>query len=304
MSAPLRVLLFGGTGQVGSELRRRPWPIEVALTAPSRAEADFRDRARLEEIVERAAPDLIVNSAAYTAVDKAESEPEVAHAVNATAPAAIAEAAAGRGVPIIHLSTDYVFDGRKPGPYTEDDPVNPLSVYGASKAAGEEGIRAAGERHVIIRTSWVYGTIGHNFVKTMLRLGAERPRLSIVDDQWGAPTAACDIADAVTVIARRLAAGEGGLGTFHFTAAGATTWHGFAERIFAHWAAAGRKAPVLARISTDEYPTPARRPANSRLDCGRIERVHGVVRRAWTDALAETMAELSTSISEKGAIAS
>ena len=295
MTAPLRVLLFGGTGQVGSELRRRSWPMPVALVTPGRAEADFSDPARLAETIRSLAPDLVVNSAAYTAVDKAEAEPELAHAVNAVAPGAIAFAAAARGAPLIHLSTDYVFDGRKTEAYREDDPINPLSVYGASKAAGEDAVRAAGERHVILRTSWVYGAIGHNFVKTMLRLGAERPQLSIVDDQWGAPTSAPDIADAVMTIARRLSGGEGGYGTFHFTAEGATTWYGFAKHIFSQSAAAGGCAPELTPISTDQYPTPARRPANSCLDCSKIADIHRPVRRPWAEALAEVMAELSLS---------
>jgi dTDP-4-dehydrorhamnose reductase len=292
MPAPLRILLFGGSGQVGSELRRRPWPMPVALHAPRRDEADFRDPARLAEIVARSAPDLVVNAAAYTAVDKAEAEPDLAHAVNATAPAVLARQAAALGIPIIHLSTDYVFDGNKAAPYEESDPVRPLSVYGASKAAGEAAVREAAEPHVILRTSWVYGAIGANFVKTMLRLAADRPELRIVDDQWGAPTAAADIADAVMTITRRVAEEGGPFGTFHYTAEGATTWRRFAEQIFAHAEAVGRRVPKVVPIPTEAYPTPARRPRNSRLSCERVERAFGVVRRPWPEALAEVMAEL------------
>jgi dTDP-4-dehydrorhamnose reductase len=289
---PRRVLLFGGSGQVGSELRRRPWPMNVELIAPARSEADLRDTARLEELVERSAPDLVINAAAYTAVDKAESEPDLARAINATAPAALARAAAAIGVPLIHLSTDYVFDGRKTAPYEVDDPVNPLSVYGETKAAGEAGVRGAGGPHVILRTSWVYGALGANFVKTMLRLAADRSEIRIVDDQWGAPTAAADIADAVMTIAASLMDGRGEYGTFHFTADGATTWRRFAERIFAEGAKAGLAVPKTIAITTAEYPTPAQRPRNSRLDCSRVEGAYGLVRRPWPDALATTMREL------------
>jgi dTDP-4-dehydrorhamnose reductase len=289
---PRRVLLFGGSGQVGSELRRRPWPVNVELIAPARSEADLRDTPCLRELVERSAPDVVINAAAYTAVDKAESEPELARAINAVAPAALARAAAGIGVPLIHLSTDYVFDGRKTAPYEVDDPVNPLSVYGATKAAGEAGVRAAGGPHVILRTSWVYGALGANFVKTMLRLAADRSEIRVVDDQWGAPTAAADIADAVMTIAASLMDGGDEYGTFHFTADGATTWRGFADRIFAEGAKAGLSVPKTVAITTEEYPTPAQRPRNSRLDCSRVEGAYGLVRRPWPDALATTMREL------------
>jgi dTDP-4-dehydrorhamnose reductase len=194
-------------------------------------------------------------------------------------------------VPLIHLSTDYVFDGRKSAPYEVDDPVNPLSVYGETKAAGEAGVRAAGGPHVILRTSWVYGALGANFVKTMLRL-ADRSEIRVVDDQWGAPTAAADIADAVMTIAASVMDGGGEYGTFHFTADGATTWRRFADRIFAEGAKAGLAVPKTIAITTEEYPTPAQRPRNSRLDCSRVEGAYGLVRRPWPDALASTMREL------------
>ncbi|MET4701565.1 dTDP-4-dehydrorhamnose reductase [Constrictibacter sp. MBR-5] len=289
---PLRILLFGGTGQVGSELLRRPWPEPVRIEAPGRDTADLLDPPRVAGLVAADAVDLVINAAAYTAVDKAESEPETAETVNAAAPGALAHAAADAGIPLIHLSTDYVFDGRKSSPYVEDDAIAPLSVYGRTKAAGEAAVRAAEGRHAILRTSWVYSAHGGNFVKTMLRLGGERPVLRIVDDQHGAPTAASDIADAVMAVALRLIAGDGPDGVFHFTAAGATTWYGFASRIFAHAAAGGRPVPKLEPIPTRNYPTPARRPTNSRLDCGRLARAHGIVGRPWEAALAEVMDEL------------
>jgi dTDP-4-dehydrorhamnose reductase len=266
--------------------------MKVELIAPGRSEADLRDTARLTKVVERSAPDVVINAAAYTAVDKAESEPELARAVNTAAPAALARAAAAIGVPLIHLSTDYVFDGRKTAPYEVDDPVNPLSVYGETKAAGEAGVRAAGGPHVILRTSWVYGALGGNFVKTMLRLAVDRSEIRIVDDQWGAPTAAADIADAVMTIAASLMDGGSEYGTFHFTAEGATTWRRFADRIFAEGAKAGLSVPKTIAITTEEYPTPAQRPLNSRLECSRVEGAYGLARRPWPDALATTMREL------------
>jgi len=288
----LRILLFGGTGQVGSELLRRPWPVPVRIACPRRDTADFAHPETVAKTVAMAHADLVINAAAYTAVDKAESEPDTAETVNALTPGALARAAADVGVPLIHLSTDYVFDGRKPAPYAENDPTAPLSVYGTTKASGEAAVRAAAGRHAILRTSWVYSAHGGNFVKTMLRLGGERPVLRIVDDQHGAPTAASDIADAVMAVALRLVAGDGPSGIFHFTAAGATSWYGFASRIFAHAAAAGRPVPRLEPIPTRDYPTPARRPANSRLDCGRLAHAYGIVGRPWEAALAEVMDEL------------
>lgn len=289
---PLRILLFGGTGQVGSELLRRPWPVPVRIDAPGRDTADFAHPEPVAKTVATARADLVINAAAYTAVDKAESEPGTANAVNALTPGAIARAAAEVGIPLIHLSTDYVFDGSKPSPYVEGDAIGPLSVYGTTKAAGEAAVGAAAGRHAILRTSWVYSAHGGNFVKTMLRLGRERPVLRIVDDQHGAPTAASDIADAVMAVALRLTAGDGPSGIFHCTAAGATSWYGFASRIFAHAAACGGAVPKLEPIPTRDYPTPARRPANSRLDCGRLAGAYGIVGRPWEAALAEVMDEL------------
>lgn len=285
----MRLLVFGAGGQVGTELRRATLPPGMALAAFDRAALDITDRAAVSAAIRREHPGLVVNAAAYTAVDKAESEAEAAFAANAAAPGHIAAACAEAGIPLIHLSTDYVYDGTKPGPYAEDDPINPLGVYGRSKAAGDAAVAAALAEHVILRTAWVYSAHGGNFVKTMLRLAGERPGLRVVADQHGAPTAAADIAAAIVRVAERIGAGEGRWGTFHFTGAGPTTWHGFAEAIVA---LAGRSVPIAA-IATAEYPTPARRPANSVLDCTKIAAAYGVAPHPWREALAEVIAELT-----------
>jgi dTDP-4-dehydrorhamnose reductase len=284
----MKLLVFGGRGQVGTELRRADLPPGMTLTALDRAELDIADRTAIRAAVRRERPDLVVNAAAYTAVDKAESEAEAAFAINATAPGEIAVACAEAGIRLIHISTDYVYDGSKTGPYVESDPINPLGVYGRSKAAGDAAVAAALAEHVILRTAWVYSAHGGNFVKTMLRLASERPSLRVVADQHGSPTAATDIAAAIVAIAAKIGAGEGRWGVFHFTGAGATTWHGFAEAIVA---LAGKTVPVEA-ITTAEFPTLARRPANSVLDCAKIAAAYGVTARPWREALAEIVAEL------------
>lgn len=286
---PLKILLFGGSGQVGRALLEASSLLPVAIAAPGRQQADFRAPSALAAIVRAAAPDVVINAAAYTAVDQAESEPEIADLVNAKAPAALAAAADALGVPLIHYSTDYVFDGAKPAPYLETDAVNPLSVYGRTKASGEALMRERHSRHVIIRTSWVHGPHGRNFVTTMLKLAETRRALQVVDDQRGAPTAASDIAAATMRIVARLASGENHFGTFHFTGAGETTWRGFAERVFVEAASAGRLPPVVHPIATESYPTAARRPRNSRLDCTRIADVYGVRQRPWELGVAEAV---------------
>lgn len=280
------VLVVGETGQLARELARAAWAPGVEVTFAGR---DIIDLARPETataVVAAMKPGVVVNAAAYTAVDKAESEADQAFLVNRDGPAALARAAAAVGAPVIHVSTDYVFDGTKDGAYTEDDPVAPVSVYGRSKEAGERAVREAAERHVILRTAWVYSPFGNNFVKTMLRLGAEREELRVVADQRGCPTAAADIAAAIV----RLAGADHGWGTYHYSGAGPTTWHGFAEAIFAGAAARGAKVPArVSAIGTADYPTPAVRPANSVLDCTRIDRVHGIVARNWREALEDCL---------------
>jgi dTDP-4-dehydrorhamnose reductase len=247
-------------------------------------------------VIARQRPDLVINLAAYTAVDRAESEPESAWAVNCAGAAHVAAACGEGTTPLIQLSTDYVFDGCKLGAYREEDPVNPLGVYGRSKEAGERAVRAAVPHHIILRTAWVYGAHGTNFVKTMLRLGAERPSLRVVADQQGCPTAAADIASALMAIAGKIERGGANWGTFNFTGAGSTSWHGFAEEIFdvatglGSWPVGSK--PLVEAITTDQYPTPARRPMNSVLDCRKIAETFGISPPQWRTSLQVVVREL------------
>jgi dTDP-4-dehydrorhamnose reductase len=237
--------------------------------------------------------DAVINAAAYTAVDRAEEELELAHAVNAAAPGAMAEAATARGLPFLHVSTDYVFDGTPGRPWREDDPTGPLGAYGRSKLAGEQAVAAAGGPHVVLRTSWVFSAHGTNFVKTMLRVGAERDTLRVVDDQTGGPTAARAIAEALLAIAEAFAAGRGRSGVFHFAGAPDISWAGFARAIFALQAErTGARVPQVVPIPTADYPTPARRPLNSALDCTRIRAAYGIARPDWRAGLAAVLEEL------------
>jgi dTDP-4-dehydrorhamnose reductase len=291
----VKVLTTGGGGQVGTELARRGGACQADVTALTRADLDITDLAAVRAVVRRARPDVMVNAAAYTAVDKAESEPDAAFAANRDAPGAIAAICAELAIPLIHISTDYVFDGGKTGAYRETDPVQPLGVYGASKEAGERAVRDAWGRHVILRTSWVYAAHGGNFVRTMLRVGAARDTLPVVDDQTGAPTFAGDIADAVLAIAGRIAGAgqqDGAWGTYHYTARGQTTWHGFADAIFASAETTLGRRPVLEAIPTSAYPTPAQRPVNSVLDCAKIDAAFAPPRRDWREGLAEVLGDL------------
>ncbi len=287
----MKALVFGTTGQLGTELARRA-PRGTALIALGREVADLTNAATCAGLVASTDADVVINAAAYTAVDAAESDRETAGLVNATAPCAMAEVAAQRGIPFLHVSTDYVFDGTGTRPWREDDPVAPLGVYGQTKLDGERLIAAAGGDHVILRTSWVFSAHGKNFVKTMLRVGAERDTLSVVDDQRGGPTAAADIADALWTIARAFGEGKGQSGIFHFAGAPAVCWADFAEAIFSR-ASLPRK-PEIKRIPTSDYPTPAKRPANSALDCSRIRGAYGIDQPDWRIALAEVIKELET----------
>ncbi len=288
------VLVFGAAGQIGRELVGQAWPDGVRAVGADRGTADITDRAAVAQVVARLRPDLVVNAAAYTAVDKAEQEPERAFAVNRDGAANLAEACVARSVPLVHLSTDYVFDGAQAGAYAEVDPVSPLGVYGASKEAGEAAIRGRLERHVILRTAWVFGVHGQNFVKTMLRLGAERAELRIVADQRGCPTEAADIARAIARIAAAVLRPDAAprFGTFHYAGAPATTWHGFAEAIFRRVAARGRPVPRLTAITTGEYPTPARRPANSMLATAKLAQAYAIAPCDWPAALDRVLAAL------------
>jgi dTDP-4-dehydrorhamnose reductase len=292
----MKLVVLGAGGQVGHELCRLAWPAGYEIAPFARGALDITEREAVFAAVARERPDIVINAAAYTAVDRAESERDAAWAGNCTGPANLAAACHDAAIPLIHLSTDYVFDGSKPGPYREDDPVKPLGVYGESKEAGERAVREALAQHVILRTAWVYSAHGHNFVKTMLRLGSDRPVLRVVADQIGSPTSAADIAGAIGAVVQQLNAGNRAWGAYHFTGGGAVTWHGFAEAIFelaAQWTSTGRGAvPLVEAIATADYPTPARRPANSVLDCRRIGQAFGIVPRLWREALAEVIGEI------------
>lgn len=285
-----RLLITGAGGQVGLALRRAA-PEAVAL---ARAALDVTDAEAVREALGRHAPEVVVNAAAYTAVDRAEAEPEAALAVNRDGAAHLAAACAEAGIPLLHLSTDYVFDGRKGAPYRPEDAPRPLGVYGRSKAEGEAAVRERLRRHVILRTSWVFGAEGANFVRSILRLAQEREVLRVVADQRGRPTAAADIAQAGLAMARRMALEkEVPWGTFHFAGTPETTWHGFAEAIVEE---ARRHVPLAVRrleaIPTEAYPTPARRPADSRLDTSATEAAWGLAPPPWREALGRVVAEL------------
>ncbi|WP_457587937.1 dTDP-4-dehydrorhamnose reductase [Ensifer canadensis] len=289
-----RILITGGTGQVGTEMLRHIWPDDIQLVAPTRRELDLSDCESIGNFI--AAGDFcgVINCGAYTAVDRAEDEVLTAWKVNALAPAALAVASKKRGIPIVHVSTDYVFDGLKNAPYTEDDPVAPLGVYGASKEAGEQGIRTGNPHHIILRTAWIFSAHGSNFVKTMLRLGKERSLIRVVNDQRGCPTGASDIASALRLITLRLTEDKGApVGTYNFVNAGGATWYDLAREIFEQRKGAGHEVPALEPIGTSEYPTPARRPANSRLATEKFRRDFDMKPRDWTAALQQVLASIS-----------
>jgi dTDP-4-dehydrorhamnose reductase len=288
----MKIIVFGAGGQIGREVCRAAWrPWHVILPVDRKA-VDITKAAEVSTILTRETPDLAINLAAYTAVDRAESEPDVAWAVNCAGAAHIAAVCGEKGTPLIHLSTDYVFDGRKAGPYCEDDAVGPLGIYGRSKEAGERAVRAALAQHVILRTAWVFGAHGANFVKTMLRLAAERPALRVVADQRGCPTPAADTAAALMVIAGYIEKGSGKWGTYHFAGDSAVSWHRFAEAIFDLAAPQLAARPKVEPITTDQYPTPAQRPMNSVLDCRKIEAAFGISPPPWREGLARVIREL------------
>ncbi|WP_347903260.1 dTDP-4-dehydrorhamnose reductase [Pseudomonas purpurea] len=291
MSAPLRVLISGQHGQVSLELQKHLKGLgEVIVCA--REQLDLAQPEQIRQQVRALRPDLIINAAAHTAVDQAESEPQLAFTINATAPQVFAEEALALGVPLIHYSTDYVFDGRKTAPYTEADTPNPLGVYGASKLAGEHAIAAVGGAHLILRTSWVYSTHGRNFLLTMQRLLQEKPHLRVVADQIGAPTWAGTIARSTRALIERWQSGHAGAwGTYHLSAQGETSWFGFAQAIAEQLQARHLPCASLEAIPSSEYPTPATRPLNSRLDCSRLLQQWNVSQPDWRDALRECLAE-------------
>ena len=287
----MHILITGGAGQVGTELQRAAWPDNVRLHAPSRAELDLTNPTALARAFDATPFAAVINPAAYTAVDKAEDEVAEAFAANAMGPALLADATRKAGIPLIHVSTDYVFDGSGEDAYVESDPVAPLGVYGASKLAGELAVRAGNPRSVVLRTAWVFSAHRNNFVKTMLRIGAINPVVKVVADQHGSPTSAADIASALMTITLRLLDDEAApTGVYQFVNAGDASWHGFANEIFA--AAAPESAPQVISITTAEYPTKARRPANSRLSTDKLTRDFGIRPRPWSQALGDVIAEL------------
>jgi dTDP-4-dehydrorhamnose reductase len=282
----LRLLVTGCNGQLGWELARALAPLGE-VTATNRATLDLSRPETIAPVIRTLKPDVILNAAAYTAVDQAESEPVLAAAINTTAPAILAEEAKRSGALLVHYSTDYVFDGTKASPYIEEDATNPLSVYGQTKLDGERAIQASGCEHLILRTSWVYGPRGKNFLLTMLRLAHDKPVLRVVDDQIGAPTAVHTLAAATASILQCRQAGQSGL--FHLTASGHTSWHGFAKLIVS---LAGPPYPEVAAIPTSAYPTAAKRPLNSRLDCTKVAAQCGLQLPDWERVVREVTAQV------------
>ena len=290
----MKILIIGANGQLGWELCRRgkikgfePVPLDLP-------EFDITDQSSVQHQVGQANASLVINASAYTAVDQAESEANLAFAVNRDGPAYLASSCAQAGIPFIHVSTDYVFDGSKRRPYTESDPVCPLGVYGKSKVAGEIRTRALLTEHVILRTAWLYGVHGNNFVKTMLRLGKERELLRVVSDQYGCPTYAGDLADAILKIAACIHASNSiAWGTYHYCGKGMTTWHGFAVKIFElakkHISV---KIKTMEAITTQDYPTPAKRPSYGVLDCALIQARFGIHPRPWQQSLKEAIDQI------------
>jgi len=287
----MQVAIFGSGGQLGRELLRATWPAGFELRAFDRGEVDITDPVAVDLALSDAR--RVSNAAAYTAVDKAESEPAVAFRVNRDGPELLARACSERSAALLHVSTDYVFDGRKVGGYLETDATAPLGVYGASKAAGEERVRELCGLHVILRTSWVVSAFGHNFVKTMLRLSAERDTLRVVDDQLGRPTPAKDLARVVVAIASCHAAGAPiAWGTYHFAGRGEASWHDVATEVVALQAPFTGRRPAVEAITTADYPTPARRPQSSVLDTAKLERALKLEPHPWQSGVEDIIREL------------
>lgn len=287
----MTILVTGGAGQLATALVQEGGD---AVRRVGRPEFDFDRPETIEAVFHAAAPSLVVNGAAWTAVDAAEKEPEAAMRANRDGPDALARLCAAAGIPLIHVSTDYVFDGDKGAPYVETDLTNPTGVYGRTKRAGELAVLAACPQAIVLRTSWVYSATGKNFVRTMLGAAQKMDRLRVVGDQQGCPTAARDLAAAILAMSARLRDGwqEAYGGVFHAAGSGATTWHGLATAVFAAAAMYGHKTPVVEAIRTEEWPTPAKRPADSRLDCGKLARVFDVRQPEWRSGVARTVGEL------------
>lgn len=287
MSGP--ILVFGAGGQLGREVMALAKTKKIEVAGFTREQADIANASAVESAISLVKPRIVLNAAAYTAVDKAESEQEAAYAANVVGAGVVARAAAAQRLPIIHISTDYVFDGTKAGPYVETDPIAPINIYGATKAEGEARVRTENERHFILRTAWVYGRFGANFLKTILRLARERPELRIVADQHGCPTSTQDLAEAIFAIDRAWASGAHAPGTYHFAGTGVTTWCGLANVIVEAQAQATRSRPQVIPIASVEYPTPARRPANSELDSHLFNTTFGYRALDWQTRAQETV---------------
>lgn len=291
----MTVLVFGRTGQVASALRQYAQRRGEPLVALGRGEIDILSPQAIDDAMDSTKATAVINAAAYTAVDKAETDRDAAYALNAKAPGLMAAACARRKLPFVHISTDYVFDGSKPSPYREDDPRAPLGVYGASKAEGEGLVLQAHPQAIVLRTAWVYFEQGQNFVRTMLKVGRERDEMRIVDDQRGNPTYAADLAETCLAIVRRGLLSREQSGVFHYAGQGDVTWFGFAEAIFTEEVKSGGRVPSqLTPIATADYPTPARRPANSQLDCSRLAHVFGIQTRPWRDRLRTCLSQMTS----------
>jgi dTDP-4-dehydrorhamnose reductase len=295
MSRKPVILILGASGQVGTELQQS-FADAGDVAACDRRTTDLSRPEELRSVIRRLRPSVILNAAAYTAVDKAESEPELAMTINGAAPGVIAEEAAKLAALFVHYSTDYVFNGAKKSPWVETDPTHPLNMYGQSKLAGERAIQQVGGRYLIFRTSWVYGPRGHNFLRTMLRLGREREQLKIVDDQFGAPTSSLAIAKATRAIVDKALVTLPESGVYHMTSSGETTWYRFAQEIFSRYhQQTGEKIPAVIPISSSEYPTPATRPSNSVLSNEKLQRTFGTALPDWRSALSSVMGRLDSS---------
>lgn len=290
----MTILIVGASGQLGRELLRQSQRFQRPAQAPARDQLDITQISQVEKAFAKFCPSIVINAAAYTDVDGAESEIEHAFDVNATGADNLAQSCAKRSIPLVHVSTDYVFDGNKGAPYVETDSIAPLSVYGRSKAEGEARIRTALPEHIIVRTSWLYSAYGRNFVTTMLTLGRQKKELSVVADQYGSPTSAVDLAEVLLQLALRiLNASAIPWGTYHYSGHGITTWWEFASTIF-KIASRHESLPAahLKPIATDEFPTPARRPLHSALDCGRIKRIFGIQPKPWQKSLRHVIQQI------------
>ncbi|HVJ51589.1 MAG TPA: dTDP-4-dehydrorhamnose reductase [Aliidongia sp.] len=286
------ILIFGSGGQLGHELLRTAWPPGYEPVGLPRLACDIADAGAVGAALHAHRPSLAVNAAAYTAVDRAETDREASFRTNGEGPGILGAACAAQGIPLIHISTDYVFDGSKNGSYDEADPIAPLGHYGTGKAAGESALRAALDRHVILRTSWLFGAHGPNFVKTMLRLAREREELAVVADQHGTPTPADALAGAIAAVAGAILSGRAAWGTYHYAGAEPTTWHGLASATIEEFGRRTGRSVRVRPITTAEYPTPVRRPANSALDCARIGRDFGIAAADWRAGLHRVLDEL------------